>query len=71
MLTKTIIALAIAVVAAVPMSTGASAQDGFDGSPGWQANSSRNDGWGAGCLVWRRGVDYLGRERLVQVNICN
>jgi hypothetical protein len=68
MLTKTIIALAIAVVAAVSMSTGASAEDGFYRRAGLQ---DRTPSWGdGGCLVWRRGVDYLGRERLVQVDIC-
>jgi hypothetical protein len=71
MLTKTLMAVAIAVVVTVPMATGASAQDGFGGRPGPQYNSSRDDSWGDGCLVWRRGLDYFGRERLVQVNICN
>jgi len=69
MLTKTIMALAIAIVAAVPVD--ATAQDGFDVRAGWQVSTSWNDNWGDGCLVWRRGVDYFGRERLIQVNICN
>ena len=69
-MTKILMAVAIAVVVTVLMATGASAQDGFGGRPTWQDNLSRNDSWGDGCLVWRRGLDYFGRVRVVQVNIC-
>jgi hypothetical protein len=71
MLKKTLIALATVVVVGVPMSTGASAQDGFavGGFPGggfrsgyagegWRGggqDSWRNDGWGPTYLGWRDG----------------
>ena len=70
-LTKTLIALAIAVIVIAPVFTSASAQNGggvgVGGFDGWGQSYG---GWGNGCLVWRRGVDYFGKQRLVKVNTC-
>jgi hypothetical protein len=60
---------------------------GFHGGPagaGWRGGGwarrawGWDDGWGPtyadwgnGCLVWRRGLDYFGERRLVQVDTCH
>jgi len=97
MSSKTLIALTIAVVVTVPMSTGTSARGsfavggfhgrglhgGFTGA-GWRGSGRAGRawawdngwdptyaGWSDGCLVWRRGLDYFGETRLVQVDTCH